>query len=172
MANAVPRGRQACADRSAASRSLRLRGAPPRASLRAGASVVRTASVGRLAPSEPTLKIVAFLIVLFGLLTAVYGSAAVVPKYVRVEHDWMASSSSSSSSVGASSAHADLEAQRYELRNRAQSYAMAAVAAAFVGIILGAIGRKRGGFPFAVIVVGAVLTFAGAGYMQAAGNIF
>ncbi len=116
------------------------------------------------------MKILAFVIVLFGLLTAAYGAVGVVPKYQSVEREWMASSSSSP--YGSSGRHADLDARRDELRSRAQSYALAAGATAIIGIILALIGRKKGTFPTALVIGAAVVTLGLTGYMQAAGNIF
>lgn len=115
------------------------------------------------------MKIIAFVIVLFGLMTAGYGSAVLVPKYQRVESEWMSTTAARSYQ---DPRHADLESQRYELRGRGQQYAMSAVAAAVIGLVVGFLGRKKGAFPFAVVVVAAVLTLGAAGYMQAAGNIF
>lgn len=120
------------------------------------------------------MKIVAFLIVIFGLLTAAYATAVVVPKYSRVNSEWMSSSSSAYGyGMGASSSKASLEEKRSELRSRSQSYALAAAAFAIVGFVVGVIGRKKpGGIPFGVTAALAVITLALVGVMQATGNIF
>lgn len=119
------------------------------------------------------MKIVAFLIVLFGLVTAAYATAVVVPKYSRVNSEWMRSSSSSQFGMAVSSSKASLDGERDELRSRSQSYALAAAACAIVGLIVGVIGRKKpGGIPFGVTAAAAGVTLALVGVMQGTGNIF
>jgi hypothetical protein len=121
-----------------------------------------------------SVKIIAFLIVVFGLVTAAYSTAVVVPKYSQVNSEWTRSSSASSSySLGSSSANASLQEKRTELRSRSQSYAFAAAACAVVGVGVGVIGRKKpGGIPFGVSLALGVITLVLVGVMQSIGNIF
>ena len=120
------------------------------------------------------MKIIAFLIVVFGLVTAAYSTAVVVPKYSEVNSEWMRSSSGSAAySLGPSSSKAALEEKRSELRSRSQSYALAAAACAVVGLGVGVVGRKKpGGIPFGVSLALGVITLVLVGVMQGMGNIF
>jgi hypothetical protein len=115
------------------------------------------------------MKIAALVILIFGLLTAVYGLAAVIPRYNSANSAWL--SAPSSSSYG-SSKKESLGAERDELRSRSQSYAMAIIAAGALSLILTLIGRKNPKPKTGLLVAGSVLCFVLFGVMQAWGNIF
>lgn len=111
------------------------------------------------------MKIGALVILLFGLLTALYAVAVVVPHYSDANREWMSASRDSKR-------YLSLESKRDGLRERSQQYAMTTIACAVIGLILGLIGRKRLQPKTSLIVVGSVLCLALFGAMQAFGNIF
>lgn len=120
------------------------------------------------------MKVAALVFVLFALLTAAYGLAVVVPKYVDANRAY------TSAPAGGYGVHdparADkrhrIETTRDELRGRSQSYAMAIVATSFVGLVLAVIGRKKSGPKTGLVVGLAVLGFVSVVVMQGMGNIF
>jgi hypothetical protein len=113
------------------------------------------------------VKIAALVILVFGLLTAIYGLASVVPRYVEANSRWL-----SSHAAFGSEEKERLEAPRDELRSRSQSYAMVIIACGVVSLVLTLIGRKNPKPKTALLVVGSVLCFVSFGIMQAWGNIF
>lgn len=112
------------------------------------------------------MKMVALAVVLFGVSTAVYASAVVVPKYQRADRAW--------SSASRDSPDRDrLDLARSEMRSRGQMYGMACIALGVLGLGLAIATRKKPGFPpFGVLLGGAVLTLAGFGFIQGVGNVF
>lgn len=115
------------------------------------------------------MKIAALVILVFGLVTALYGLAAVIPRYVEANDHWMRTSSAGGYGNSAHEAAGD---RRDELRSRSQSYAMVIIACGVVSLILTLIGRKNPKPKTSLLVVGSVLCFASWGVMQAWGNIF
>jgi len=110
------------------------------------------------------MKIAALIIVLFGLLTAIYGLAAVVPKYKDANSEWTSSP--------AGPRHEKLGEKRDELRSRSQSYAMTIIGTGAVALILTIIGRKRPKPATGLLIALSIACFAAFGVMQAWGNIF
>ena len=122
------------------------------------------------------MKIVGLVVMLFGLLTAIYGTAVVVPKYRDVESAWMLSSPSYGAGVTPSRAavdrHERLGDKRDVVRSRAQSYAMTAIGCASLSIVLALVTRKKPGIAAKWVIGGGVATLALFGVMQGWGNIF
>ena len=123
---------------------------------------VRAASIS--VSYDAPMKMIALVVVAFGLLTAIYGSAVVVPKYQSVNRAWMNAPRGESDR---------LESQRSELRSRGQSYGMVCIATGLLGLGLAIASRKKPGFPpTGVLIGGAVLTLVGFGVIQGIGNVF
>ncbi len=122
------------------------------------------------------MKVAALVFVLFALLTAAYGLAVVVPKYVDANRAYTSTPSSSNGYGVYDPARVEkrhrIETTRDELRGRSQSYAMAIVATSFVGLVLAVIGRKKPGPKTGLVVGLAVLGFVSVAVMQGMGNIF
>lgn len=111
------------------------------------------------------MKLAALFIVLFGLLTAGYALAVVVPSYNSANSAWM-------SAPRESPRYARLEEKRDDLRSRSQSYCMAILACGAVSLVLTLIGRKRPKPPTALLIALSVACFVSFGIIQAWGNVF
>ncbi len=119
------------------------------------------------------MKVAALVFILFGLLTAAYGLAVVVPKYVDANRVYVtAPPSFGSLDPARAEQRRRIETTRDELRNRSQSYAMSIVGTSFLGLVLALIGRKKPGPKTGLVVGLAVLGFVSVAVMQAMGNIF
>ncbi|MFI5301047.1 MAG: hypothetical protein ACHREM_23435 [Polyangiales bacterium] len=119
------------------------------------------------------MKIVALVIMLFGLLTAAYGVAEVGPKYHDVNSDWLSASMSRGDySPEAAAKERRLGEKRDALRARGQQYVLAAVACALLSSIVAIALRKKPGMKPVWTIVGAVLTLVLAGFMAGHHGVF
>lgn len=105
------------------------------------------------------MRVAAVVIMVVGLLLAVYDSAVVAPEYAQRYRE---SQSASKNSDGPKPDHRKLEA----VHDTARKMAYGALGAAIVALALGGATSKEEGPPFATIVAGSVITILLVVYMQ------
>jgi hypothetical protein len=100
------------------------------------------------------MKVAALVVMVIGLLLAVYDSAVIAPDYAK---QYQASKAPD----------AKIDAAKLQaVRDAARTYAYMALGAAIVALALGGATSKKDGPPYATIVAGSVITIFLVVYMQ------